>query len=371
MAENIVISGDTLTGKTMVAIALAAKIKEKGKSVGYFKPAGSKSYDYSTSSEDVDEDAAIMKELLSMKHSLSTICPIVRTRSSYDELLRIGHENLLTKIRESYSSISEDFDYVIIEGTKASWHLMHVDLSTPQLAKEFNASVICLVNFPDITAIDDIFLQIELFKQHNVEKVSIVLNMVPPMLKKTVTQEIGPFLAESGIDLVGVIYLNRELFSPTVREIRKALDGQMIGDNGKMDLLVDQFMVGSMAPENALKWFRRVRDKAVITSGDRADICLTALETDTNLLILTGGMGPDIGTVARAREKGVPIMMTAHDTYRTGHIVDGLIGTVTADNKERLAIVEKIVGDALDLETILKSSKGERGSIAAPGSLKR
>ncbi len=354
MAENIVISGDTLTGKTMVAIALAARLKEKGKSVGYFKPAGTKSYEHSTSTEDIDEDAAIMKELLGVEHSLSCVCPIVRTNSSYDELLSIGHDKLLKKITSCYSEISEGLDYVIVEGTKASWHLMHVDLSTPQIAKELNASVICLVNFPDITAIDDILLQIELFKQQGIEKVSIVLNMVPPMLKKTVTEQIGPFLEKRGIGLVGIIYLNRELFSPTVREIQKALDGQMVTDTDKMDLLIDQFMVGSMAPENALKWFRRVRDKAVITSGDRTDICLTALETDTNLLILTGGMGPEIGTVARARELGVPLMMTAHDTYTTGHIVDGLIGTVTADNKEKLAIVENIVGEALNLDAILR-----------------
>ena len=354
MTENIVISGNTLTGKTMVAIALAARLKEKGKSVGYFKPAGTKSYEHSTSSEDVDEDAAIMKELLELEHSLSCICPIVRTNSSYDELLSVGHDKLMKKITTCYSEISEGFDYMIVEGTKASWHLMHVDLSTPQITKELNASVICLVNFPDITAIDDILLQIELFKQQGIEKVSIVLNMVPPMLKKTVTEQIGPFLEERGISLVGIIYLNRELFSPTVREIQKALDGQMVADTDKMDLLIDQFMVGSMAPENALKWFRRVHDKAVITSGDRTDICLTALETDTNLLILTGGMGPEIGTVARARELGVPLMMTAHDTYSTGHIVDGLIGTVTADNKEKLAIVENIVGEALDLDAILR-----------------
>jgi BioD-like phosphotransacetylase family protein len=354
MAKNIVISGDTLTGKTMVAIGLAAKLREKGMSVGYFKPAGTKSYEYSTSSEDIDEDAAIMKELLGMAQRLSCVCPIVRTKSSYDELLRIGHDQLMKQIKTCYSEVSEGLDYMIVEGTKASWHLMHVNLSTPQIAKELEASVICLVNFPDIEAIDDILLQIQLFKQQGIEKVSIVLNMVPPMLKKTVTEQIGPFLEDRGIGLVGVIYLNRELFSPTVREIQRALDGQMITDSNKMDLLIDQFMVGSMAPENALKWFRRVRDKAVITSGDRTDICLTALETDTNLLILTGGLSPELGIIARARELGVPIMMTAHDTYRTGHIVDGLIGTVTADNKEKLAIVENIVGAALDLDAILK-----------------
>ena len=353
MTENIVISGDTLTGKTMVAIALAAKLKKDGKTVGYFKPTGTKSYEYSTSSMDVDEDSAIMKELLKMESPLSTICPIVRTMSSFDELLRIGHDELLSKIKSSYLEISTGSDYVLIEGTKASWHLLHVGLSTPQIAKELNASVICLVNFPDVSAIDDVLLQIELFKQEGIEKVSIVLNMVPPMLKKTVSEEIQPFLENLGITLVGAIYMNRELFSPTVREIQRALDGEMVTGPDKMDLLIDQFMVGSMAPENALKWFRRVQDKAVITSGDRSDICLTALETDTNLLILTGGMGPEIGIISRARELGVPIMMTAHDTYSTGHIVDSLIGTVTADNKEKLAVVEKIVVESLDLDRIV------------------
>ena len=352
MVKNIVISGDTLTGKTMVAIALAAILKKKGHSVGYFKPVGTKSYEHSTDTTDVDEDAAIMKELLGLEQNLTCICPVVRTKSCYDELIRIGYDKLMRMIEECYEEVSSGHDYMIIEGTKASWHLMHVGLSTPKIAKKFNASVIIMINFSDITAIDDILLHRELFLREGVENISTVLTMVPPMLKKTITDEIQPFLKQQGIELVGTIYLHRELFSPTVREILRALDGEMIVGDDKMDTLIDQFMVGSMAPENALKWFRRSQDKAVITSGDRSDICLTALETDTNLLILTGGMGPDIRTVARARERGVPIMMTAHDTYTTGHIVDNLIGNVTADNKEKLAIVEKIVADSLDLDVL-------------------
>ncbi|MHA2042336.1 MAG: DRTGG domain-containing protein, partial [Candidatus Thorarchaeota archaeon] len=147
----------------------------------------------------------------------------------------------------------------------------------------------------------------------------------------------------------GVIYQRRELFSPTVRDILRALEGQMITGDDKLDLLIDRFLVGSMAPENALKWFRRAKDKAVITSGDRSDICLAALETDTNLLILTGGMGPDIRTLSRAKELGIPIMMTAHDTYTTGQLVDRLVGMVSPENKEKIAIVQQIVGDAIDL----------------------
>lgn len=349
MAKSIVVSGDTLTGKTMVAIALAGKLRAAGKSVGYFKPAGTKSYQHSTVGEDIDEDATVMKELLGMKELAETICPVVRSASSYDELLRVGHDVLKKRILDSFNEVAQGRDYVIVEGTKAPWHLLHVGLSTPQIARELDAEIIALVKFSDLIALDDILLQKEIFSKEGFENISIILVQVPPMLRKTITENISSFLEERGLKLCGVIYDNRELFSPTIFDIQRALNGQMILGDDKKDLPIDQFIVGSMAPENALKWFRRAKDKAVITSGDRTDICLAALETDTNLLILTGGVGPDIATLSRARDLNVPIMMTANDTYTTSQIVNNLVGSVTAENQTKLAIIERLIGDVLDL----------------------
>ena len=342
MTKNIVISGERLTGKTMVAVAIASKLKSMGKDVGYFKPVG----------RFHDDDAAVMKEYLDLESSLDCMSPIAHTKSDFDEFLQIGYESLTERLDTCYAEIALNKDYVIIEGTRNPWEMLHVNLSTPQIAHKFNAYVVCLVNFTDVTAIDNVLMLRDLFRQHGNEEIGIVLNMVPPMLKTIVIEKIKPFLEENGVSFLGKIIHKRELFSPTIHEILKALNGQIITGEDKMDLLIDQFMIGSMAPENALKWFRRAKDKAVITSGDRADICQAALETDTNLLILAGGMGPDIGTIARAKEQGVPIMMTAHDTYTTGQIVDGLIGTLTPENKEKVAIVEKTIGEALDLGKI-------------------
>ena len=354
MAKNIVISGETLTGKTMVALAISSQLRSQGKKVGYFKPVGTKSFEHSTPDQDVDEDAAIMKDMLKMEHDIGVICPIIQTQATFDEFIRHGKEELLERIQTSYTAVAEGNDYVIIEGMRAPWNLSHVGLSTAAIAKEFEASVICLVNFTDITAIDDIIMMRDYFNQHGIDAFSVVLNMVPPMFKKTISNDVKPFLENLGISLCGVIYRRRELFSPSVREIRRAIDGQIVTGEGKLDVLIDHFLIGSMAPENALKWFRRAKDKAVITSGDRADICLAALETDTNLLILTGGMGPDIRTIARAKELDVPIMMTAHDTFTTGQIVDIIIGTVSPENKEKIAVVDKIVSQSIDMDCIVK-----------------
>ncbi len=344
MTQNIVISGETLTGKTLVALGLAKYLQDLGNKVGYIKPVGGAN----------DEDAAVLKQVLGIEAGIDSICPIVRTKSSYDELLRVGHDALLARITEAYEKVSSNSDFMIIEGTKAPWNLLHVGLSAPQIAKEFDAQVICLVNFPDVTAIDDILLQRDLFLQQGVEDISIVLNMVPPMYRNLVTEKIGPYIQEHGLRFLGAVYYRRELFSPTIREILHTLNGQMLTGDDKKELLIDQFMVGSMAPENALKWFRRAKDKAVITSGDRSDICLAAMETDTNLLILTGGMGPDIQTIAKAKETGIPIMMTAHDTYTTSQLVDSLVGAVSLDDLEKIAVIERIMLESLDLSHLKK-----------------
>ncbi len=343
MARAIVISGHTQTGKTLVALGLARYLRNLGKRVSYLKPVG----------EVNDEDAAVMKQVLDIKVGIDSIMPVARTRVSFDEFLKVGHDDLLGRILGAYSEVSKEVDYVIVEGTAAPWNLLQVGLSTPQISSQLNASVICLVNFPDESAIDDILLLRDLFQQSGVEDLSIVLNQVPPMHKNLVNDYIGRFVESNGLKFLGAIYRRRELFSPTIREILQALDGQMVTGDDKLKLLIDQFMIGSMAPENALKWFRRAKDKAVITSGDRSDICLAAMETDTNLLILTGGIGPDIRTLTRAREMGVPIMMTAHDTYTASKIVDSLVGTVSPDNTDKVPAIEQIILESLDFDKIV------------------
>ncbi|MHA1768893.1 MAG: DRTGG domain-containing protein [Candidatus Thorarchaeota archaeon] len=352
MVKSIVISGVTRTGKTMVAIALARKIQSTGKSVGYFKPVGTKSYRHHEIAEDVDEDALLMKELLHMEEPLSTICPIVRTRAKYDEFLERGHSALKGLVNRSFHQIAEKYDIVLVEGTEAPWHLLHVGLSTPEIAKELDSEVVSLVNFPDVSAIDDVLLQRNLFNGIERKPIGTVLMQVPPMLRSVVTEEITSFLEHHDVRVIGVVYYSRELFSPTIREIRDALDAEIVSGHDNIDLPIGHFMVGSMAPENALKWFRRAKDKAVITSGDRTDICLAALATETRLLILTGGLGPDRATLTRAQEEGIAVIVTDKDTYTTSQLVNNLVGTVSVDNPGKLSIIEHVVGDALDFDKL-------------------
>ncbi|NWF96740.1 MAG: phosphotransacetylase family protein [Candidatus Thorarchaeota archaeon] len=353
MAKSLMVSGATLTGKTMVALGLASRLRAKGYDVSYFKPVGERTYGMGGESPDYDRDAELMKQVLKMGAKEECISPILRTMSSFDEMIKKGRVALLKTIHDCYSVVSEDVDFVLIEGTEAPWHLLHIDLSSPQIAKELGASVVCVVRFPEVEAIDEVLMHRDFFRHFGVESIGVILMMVPPMLRSTISESIAPLLERHGVRFCGAIYQNRELFNPTVRDIMKALDGQMVIGEDKLNTIVDEFVVGSMAPENALRWFRQKKGKAVITSGDRSDLCLAAMETDTRLLILVGSLGPDMMILTRAKELGIPIMVTAKDTYSTSQIVDHLVGSVSPENIEKAAVVERIVGESIDLDAIV------------------
>jgi BioD-like phosphotransacetylase family protein len=91
MAQAIVISGHTLTGKTLVALGLARYLRNMGKRVSYIKPIG----------EVNDEDATVMKQVLGIKVGIDSIMPVARTRVSFDEFLKTGHDELLERIMKA------------------------------------------------------------------------------------------------------------------------------------------------------------------------------------------------------------------------------------------------------------------------------
>ena len=102
----------------------------------------------------------------------------------------------------------------------------------------------------------------------------------------------------------------------------------MASGEDRMDTMIERFCVGAMDVEGALRVFRRIPRKAVVTGGMRPDIQHAALETDTRCLILTGGVTPNEGVRHRARMLGVPVLVVQGDTMATVERFEQLLGRV-------------------------------------------
>jgi hypothetical protein len=126
----------------------------------------------------------------------------------------------------------------------------------------------------------------------------------------------------------------------------------VLTDNLDPDALVETFTVGAMTADAALSRFRRTKNKAVITGGDRTDIQLAALETPTELLILTGNLQPSPLIIQQAEMLNVPILLVKDNTMETVEIVERAYGKTRLGQPEKLETFMQLMAEHVDIAAL-------------------
>ncbi len=119
--------------------------------------------------------------------------------------------------------------------------------------------------------------------------------------------------------------------------------------------LIENFSVGAMNVEQALTYFRRIPKKAVITGGDRADIQLAALETDTVALILTGNLYPAPVVQTQAALQHVPIILVADSTMQVVHKINKALGPIRIRDERQIERLRQMVENEPGLAELSRS----------------
>ncbi|MHA2060200.1 MAG: DRTGG domain-containing protein [Candidatus Ranarchaeia archaeon] len=106
---------------------------------------------------------------------------------------------------------------------------------------------------------------------------------------------------------------------------------------------VESFVVGAMSPASALDHFTDAGEKAVILTGDRAEVALAALETSTALLIMTGNVEPNPRILETARAKGVPVILTGMSTFNVVARMSELTGKIKPEQAQKIAMAKTAI----------------------------
>lgn len=348
MVSSLYIMGFGYSGKSAVCLGLGQKFMKQNKKVGYMKPVAvtTKVVD----GEPTDDDVKLMKKVFNLSEPIDQLSPV---RVTYRYITELEKTDPLKKIKTAFEAISKNKDIVILESTVYPELLLAYNSSACQLAKELDAKVVCVVQGDKDTIVDHLLLYRTLAEKIGVEIIGVIINNVPQHLFERFRGIIVPFLEERGIQVFGVIPEKVELTAPTVRDILTHLGGKLIAGESNIDNIVEDFLVGAMNPESALKYFRRSVRKAVITGGDRADIALAALETNTNLLLLTGNLYPSVQVIEAAKEKNVPVLVVPYDTYTTIMKLDELTGKISPEDKNKIKATLDVVEKHIDWKAIL------------------
>jgi BioD-like phosphotransacetylase family protein len=171
-----------------------------------------------------------------------------------------------------------------------------------------------------------------------------------------------PFLERRGIPVVGVLPHDRDLSGVTVDDLGAELGAEVVVE-GDRDAYVERFLVGAMGGDAALRYFRRTKNAAVITGGDRSEIIAAALEAPgVNAIILTGGHRPPGALLGEAESKGVPVLLVTGDTLSVIDRAETIVNTGRARDEATITRMGELLYDHADIDAILGDGSAKEAS---------
>ncbi len=153
--------------------------------------------------------------------------------------------------------------------------------------------------------------------------------------------------------MLGVLPRVPELAGVTVADLADRLGAERLTD-APTDAYVERFIVGAMGADTSLRYFRRTKDAAVITGGDRPEIQTVALEAPgIKCLVLTGGVRPSSAILGKADERGVPILLVQPNTLSTIDRAEALVSVGRTPDAASVDRMRALLGEHADVEALL------------------
>jgi BioD-like phosphotransacetylase family protein len=350
MATSIyVTSTQNFSGKSALCAGLIAKFQSDSFAIGYMKPVSTTPR--VMANQEGDEDVQFMRSTFGLSDPVATMAPVVLTDQRVSGVL-VGEDpqDYVKRVRVAFDDIAEKKNVVVLEGGGSLREGWLVYLAPPHVSKLLNASALVVVPYEnDLQVVDDLITALERFGG---SFLGAVINSVPKHRSDFIHNEVKPFVEHQGIPVFAILPKKSVLLAASVGELSEGLKGEVLCAHENTSLLVEHLMVGAMAVETALTYFRRKPNKAVITGGDRPDIQLAALETATQCLILTGNIRPGPQIMGRAEELGVPIILTAHDTMTVIQCIESFFGKTRFYQEEKVRLFQNLLDRYFDYKRL-------------------
>jgi BioD-like phosphotransacetylase family protein len=333
-------------GKTSAIVGIAKALNKK---VAYIKPFGDRMlyrkkrlWDY---------DSALVSNLFGLREDpvdMSIGFDHSKLRYMYDE------EGTKQKLREIVASVGNDKEILFIEGGRDLTHGISIHLDTLSLARYTGSRLFIVAGGEEDTILDDLLFLKRRVDLAGVNLAGVIINKVQHLDEFQSTHL--PALEKEGIRVIGVLPYQSELAYFSVYYLAEHLFAKVITGEGGLKRVVKNIIIGAWSANVFLKnpLFRK-ENKLVITGGDRTDMILASLESDTSGIILTNNILPPSNIISKASERNIPLLVVFSDTYQTAKQIESLEPLLTKDDAEKVDLLQQLVRKHLNLNEIIEN----------------
>jgi len=344
MEKVIIASVRKSAGKTSAIVGITAAAKKK---IAYAKPFGERMlyrkkrlWDY---------DSSLISALFGLKEDpvdMSIGFDHSKLRYMYDE------EGTRKKLMETIGSVADDRDVLFIEGGRDLSYGISVHLDTFSVAKYTGGKLFIVVSGDDDSILDDLLFLKRHVNLAGVNLNGVIINKVQNLEEFQSTHL--PAIRQMGIPVMGVIPYQSELTQFTVSFLSERLFAKVLCGEGGLNRVVKTILIGAWSANVFLQnpLFKK-ENKLVITGGDRTDMILASLESDTSGIILTNNILPPSNIISKASERNIPLLMVFSDTYQTAKQIESLEPLLTKDDGEKVEMLKALFQKHVNVQEIL------------------
>lgn len=366
MAKNIFIAATGKdAGKSTLSFALIEKLVRMNMQVGFMKPVGQRWLESKWGK--VEEDVILMKEIFNFEANPSWMNPIVVKRGfTEDYLSKIIKPDLATKIIEGYNKVSQNKDYVIIEGTGHAGVGSVIDKSNAEVAKLLQSKVILVGKGGIGSAIDQLELNRKFFESHGVEVIGVILNKVQQDKMDKVKLNVQKYCKDKKIQLLGCIPYSPILSNPTLGQVMDELKPEILYENDGRKSVIDDFIVGASTVEEFLEIMSHKKGNVLMVfPATRMDLILALSQlpklTGNNLRILgilfSGNTKPSRLAIDLLKNENIAILWKNGDTYSVISKLSAISIKTGPEEDNKIEEIKKVVLDNIQYSQILNHLK--------------
>jgi len=344
------------SGKSIIALGVVNLLAGKTEKIAYFKPV--------ISSEGIEKDSHLDTILNHFNLNLAYKDMYVFTRNEVIKHINAGNEAfVIDTIIDRFKRLQERFDFVVVEGTDFKDDTTNFEFDgNISIAKNLGIPAALIVKGEEKSVqeiVDTAVSTTKSFTDEGVQILTVVANKIDVEEEEEIRKQLGKALPKGLI--VTSIPRNRDLGSPTMKEIFESVGGRVLFGEHLLSNQVDYSIVGAMQLHNCLT--RLNKNTLIVTPGDRGDIIIGALQANISKnyskiagIVLTGGLVPEqtILKLIEGLDTVVPIIQVESGTFKTVNRVAETQSRISPDNKEKIALAISMFDKYVDVKSLEK-----------------
>ena len=331
-------------GKSLVSLGITAMLLRNipGGRIGVFRPVINEA-------ADGKRDKNINLLLSHFKLDIDYEETYAFTKREVTEVLAKGNSNdLVDRVIKKYKALEAKTDFVVcigsdFVGVDAAYEF---DLNA-EIAHNLGTPILILTNGANRdpeTIASSAVVAIDSFREHDCHILGVIVNRADKSRLEDIREAVRARLDDSDY-CVAVIPTNKTLGSPTVEEIKDALNADVLYGWNQLRNKVYHYRVIAMQLEHYLPYLQE--NALLITPGDRGDVILSALQASQSLnypsiagILLTGGLKPaeSLRKLLDGLPSLPPILSTPTDTFTTATQVEPIRAYITPDNQGKIEL---------------------------------